>query len=159
MLLRALLSLCLLSTVTSPSMAEQVRRDSASPSVQTRAREVGALVEKHLGTGFNGVVLVRDSAATAPVILARGQADFEKNRSMQAETLFQIGSISKWISAVTVLRLVDLGKLTLDIPIGTYLPELPPSMGKVVTRPCLDCHDARLRAASVPRTTACRKSA
>ena len=133
MLRRALLSLCLISTVASTSMAGQAKPDTVPPVVQTAASEVDALIEKHLGAGFNGVVLVQESAASAPVIVARGQADFEKNRLMQADTLFQIGSISKWISAVAALRLVDQGKLTLDIPIGTYLPELPPSMGKAIT--------------------------
>ena len=38
-------------------------------------------------------------------------------------TLFQIGSITKTFTATAVMRLVEAGKLTLDEPIRTYLPD------------------------------------
>src|SRR4051812_868981 len=40
------------------------------------------------------------------------------------ETLFQIGSISKPFTATAAMRLVDEGKLDLDAPVRTYLPDL-----------------------------------
>lgn len=40
-----------------------------------------------------------------------------------ADTLFQIGSISKTYTATLLLRLVELGKLDLDAPLLTYLPD------------------------------------
>ncbi|HEY5801139.1 MAG TPA: serine hydrolase domain-containing protein, partial [Burkholderiaceae bacterium] len=48
-------------------------------------------------------------------------------------TRYQIGSVSKWIASVAVLRLVDQGKLKLDTPIAAYLPELPKATGDAVT--------------------------
>lgn len=41
-----------------------------------------------------------------------------------ADTLFQIGSITKTFLATLVMRLVEQGKLELDAPLRTYLPEL-----------------------------------
>jgi CubicO group peptidase (beta-lactamase class C family) len=40
------------------------------------------------------------------------------------ETLFQIGSITKTVTATVVMRLVEAGTLDLDTPIRTYLPDL-----------------------------------
>jgi CubicO group peptidase (beta-lactamase class C family) len=41
-----------------------------------------------------------------------------------ADTLFQIGSITKTFVATLLMRLVEAGKLVLDAPLRTYLPEL-----------------------------------
>ena len=43
---------------------------------------------------------------------------------VNADTLFQIGSITKTVTATAVMRLVESGVLDLDQPIRTYLPEL-----------------------------------
>ncbi len=44
-------------------------------------------------------------------------------------TVFQVASMSKWISAWGVMNLVEEGKLALDTPVGNYLTrwQLPPS--------------------------------
>lgn len=39
------------------------------------------------------------------------------------ETLFQIGSISKTFTGTAIMRLVEMGKVNLDAPIRTYVPE------------------------------------
>ena len=41
--------------------------------------------------------------------------------SVDSETLFQVASLSKWISAWGVMTLVEAGKLDLDAPAATYL--------------------------------------
>ena len=43
---------------------------------------------------------------------------------VEADTLFQIGSTSKTITATTAMRLVEMGQLDLEAPIKTYLPDL-----------------------------------
>ena len=40
-------------------------------------------------------------------------------------TLFQIGSITKTFVGTAVMRLVEMGKLDLDVPIRTYAPGFP----------------------------------
>jgi CubicO group peptidase (beta-lactamase class C family) len=40
------------------------------------------------------------------------------------ETLFQIGSITKTVTATAIMRLVEQGALALDTPIRAYLPDL-----------------------------------
>ncbi|MDQ2786237.1 MAG: beta-lactamase family protein [Chloroflexota bacterium] len=43
---------------------------------------------------------------------------------VDAHTLYQIGSISKTFTGTTAMRLVEQGKLDLDAPLRTYLPNL-----------------------------------
>src|SRR5262249_15197859 len=44
--------------------------------------------------------------------------------TVAADTLFQIGSITKTMTATIVMRLVEMGKLDLGTPIRAYLPDL-----------------------------------
>ncbi|HWT73191.1 MAG TPA: serine hydrolase domain-containing protein [Mobilitalea sp.] len=58
-----------------------------------------------------------------------GKANVNKNISVTNKTTFKIASISKVVTAYTVMKLVDEGKLNLDTPISSYLTRwiLPPS--------------------------------
>lgn len=53
-----------------------------------------------------------------------GLADVAANRATTADTLFRIGSTSKAFTALSVLMLVDQGKLSLDDPVHKLAPEL-----------------------------------
>src|SRR3954471_18991602 len=53
-----------------------------------------------------------------------GVQDIETNRPVTAETLFRIASMTKAFTALSILKLRDDGKLSLDAPAETYVPEL-----------------------------------
>lgn len=53
-----------------------------------------------------------------------GFADHDKAIPMQTDSIFRIGSMSKQITSVATMMLVDEGKLDLDAPVAQYLPEL-----------------------------------
>ena len=53
-----------------------------------------------------------------------GITNVEAPVPVDANTLFQIGSISKTFTATAAMRLAEAGKLDLDAPIRTYLPDL-----------------------------------
>lgn len=55
---------------------------------------------------------------------AVGYANLEQRVPMQADTVFWIASMTKSISATTVLTLVDEGRLSLDEPASKWLPAL-----------------------------------
>lgn len=48
-----------------------------------------------------------------------------------------IASASKFLTAATVMALVDDGKLQLDLPVSTWLPRLPEAAGKLTLRQLL----------------------
>jgi D-alanyl-D-alanine carboxypeptidase len=53
-----------------------------------------------------------------------GFADIKKKRRADSKTLYRIASITKTFTATAVMQLRDQGKLALDDPLVTYLPEL-----------------------------------
>jgi CubicO group peptidase (beta-lactamase class C family) len=53
-----------------------------------------------------------------------GVRDTTSQVAVDADTVFRIGSVSKTITALAILRLRDQGKLSLDAPAASYLPEL-----------------------------------
>jgi len=55
---------------------------------------------------------------------AAGMADIAKGRAMEKDALFWIASMTKSVNAAAVMTLVDEGKVSLDAPAATYLPEL-----------------------------------
>lgn len=44
-----------------------------------------------------------------------------KGAAVNGDTLFQVASLSKWITALGVMTLVESGKIELDAPVDTYL--------------------------------------
>jgi len=50
-----------------------------------------------------------------------GHADTTRKTSVTSTTMFSAGSVSKLVTAVIALRLVDQGKLALDVPVNQYL--------------------------------------
>jgi len=97
----------------------------------------GPLIERQLPKDYSGVVAVRKAAGSVLVARASGLALREEAQPNTKDTRFMIGSVTKWITAVTVLRLVDVGKLDLDAPIARHLPELPAANGAVTLRQLL----------------------
>lgn len=106
------------------------------PLLTACAAQPGAsnIIDRHVASDYSGVVALRSDLHTPLVTRATGLAAREQARPNLANTRFMIGSATKWISAVTVLRLVDLGTLDLDAPIARHLPELPQANGAVTLR-------------------------
>ncbi len=63
-----------------------------------------------------------------------GVTNVDHPSPVSAETLFQIGSITKTLTATAVMRLVEAGALDLDTPIRAYVPDLTLADGSVATR-------------------------
>jgi len=67
------------------------------------------------------------------LVLARGYgwADSERGELVRPDSLFRIGSISKTITAIGVMRLVEGGKLELDAKAFEMLSHIRPRNGKI----------------------------
>jgi len=123
---RLLASASLLSLFVAVGCAS-TSRESITPLA------IDAIVQRNLGNDFHGIVLVKNGRKQRPVVRTYGTANFETNAKTTPRTRYQIGSISKWVTSVAVLQLVERGRLSLDLPIGAYLPELRPETGSRVT--------------------------
>src|SRR5262245_23211548 len=73
---------------------------------------------------FSGAVLIARNG-TPLLRAAYGLADRERTMPNTVETRFNLGSIDKLITRIAIWQLVAAGKLKLDTPIGTYLPDYP----------------------------------
>ena len=73
-----------------------------------------------------------------------GMADLDHNIPNTPTTVFHVASMSKQITAASILLLAQQGKLSLDDPVRKYIPELP-DFGTPVTIRQLIHHTSGLR--------------
>lgn len=79
-------------------------------------------LEDRAGQGlFSGVALVWQEGETK-LIHATGTAHRGLDVPVSVDTRFQVASVTKMITAATVLRLVERGTLSLDRPLISFLP-------------------------------------
>jgi len=107
-----LFSLSLSVSLTAPSVA--------SPSETTVIQaELDAMVEDEAAIGVVGVVQRGDETIFSGVA-----GDLERGGAvMKVDSIFRIFSMSKPVTAVAALTLLDEGKFGLDDPLVDYLPE------------------------------------
>ncbi|HEU4454713.1 MAG TPA: serine hydrolase domain-containing protein, partial [Longimicrobium sp.] len=91
-----------------------------------------------------GAVVVVQRGSEAPITRAYGLADVENAVPMTAEHVFPIASVTKQFTAAAVLQLVEQGKVELDEPITTYLPDAPTQGARITVRHLLT-HTAGLQ--------------
>ncbi len=82
---------------------------------------------------FSGVVAVRHRDRGS-FVYACGYADAERRRQLPAGGRYKLFSTSKIFTAALVLRLAEQGRLELDQPITTYLPDAPANWSSVTIR-------------------------
>jgi CubicO group peptidase (beta-lactamase class C family) len=113
-------------------------RGRALPGLEPFDREFAALIEKWGIPGGN-LAVARDGR----LLLSRGYglADRSSATPVEPDTLFRLGSLSKPITAVAILLLVEDGRLGLDDRALTILGEIGPRPDRI--------HDPRVRAITV----------
>lgn len=101
-----------------PATAEDV--GLSSPGLERARAYVAACVER--GEIAGAVVLVsrHDQVAQLACI---GLRDIEAGKPMGPDTIFRIASMTKAITSVGALMLIEAGKLRLDDPVSRYIPE------------------------------------
>lgn len=82
--------------------------------------------------GAGAVVLIRKNGKTL-LKKAYGQINIEHNIEARTDMKFRIASITKQFTAVSILMLVEQGKLTLDDNIKRYIPEYKQCHTNVIT--------------------------
>jgi serine beta-lactamase-like protein LACTB, mitochondrial len=66
-----------------------------------------------------------------------GLADVENQVAATEDTVYGLASISKPITAVAIMQLAEEGKIDIDAPIQTYVPDFPTKPWPVTTRQLL----------------------
>lgn len=118
-----LLVTLLVGHVFSGEAVAAVRADEpADPEIRALRSEIATLAEQH-GTPGVGVALVENGDVTWAGGV--GFAEVNTARPVDAQTHFRVGSITKTVLALTVMRLHEQGVLSLDARVADLAPELP----------------------------------
>ena len=94
--------------------------------------KIDSLLQTTAPRSFNGVVLITKKGKIA-YSRAFGYSDFEHKIPLKITDKFRIQSNSKQITAVLILREVDKGNLSLEVPVKKYLPHITQSWADTVT--------------------------
>jgi CubicO group peptidase (beta-lactamase class C family) len=92
-----------------------------APSVEQINMKMQSFVDSGEVSGVVTMVVGRDRVLHHGV---GGLADLESKRPMRGDSIFWIASMSKPVTAVAVLMLVDQGQLSLDDSIDKYIPAM-----------------------------------
>ena len=120
----ALLPLVLAIALPGGGRAEPAPAGSATLSPERLAR-VGDFVRKEIAAGtMPGAVILIQQHGRPVYFESFGVRDVESKRPMTPDSIFRIFSMSKPVTSVAVMMLVDDGKLALDDPAGKIHPGL-----------------------------------
>jgi CubicO group peptidase (beta-lactamase class C family) len=89
-----------------------------------------------------GIVTIVVRQGKVAQLAAYGKRDIEANAPMKTDTIFRIASMSKAITSVGIMMLMEEGKLLLKDPVSKYIPAfkkttvmVPPPAGAVPGSP------------------------
>lgn len=114
-------------SVLAPTMAfAQATPVPAPPApIASLLPRIDSIVERYMqGAHVPGVVYGIVRHGRVEHIGTMGVQELEARRPVTPGTLFRIASMSKAFTALAILKLRDEGKLILDAPAETYVPEL-----------------------------------
>ncbi len=107
---------------TTPPTSPSTAPPTTPPTTSADGDDLAAALDDIASDGFEGVVAVRDGGDITA--RAYGLADRENDVPVDAETVFDIGSITKQFTAAAILRLQMDGRLSVDDTLGDHVPGL-----------------------------------
>ena len=112
----------------------------AAPDAAMQAQIERIFVDWQLDSRVPGVVYGIVENGTLVTVKGLGVQDTQTGRRVDADSRFRIASMSKAFTAMAILKLRDKGRLSLDAPAETYVPEL-----RGWTYPTADARRIRVR--------------
>jgi CubicO group peptidase (beta-lactamase class C family) len=86
--------------------------------------QVGGIFQAHIASGYMPGAVALISRGERVEIVIVGRQSQEAPDPMRRDSLFRISSMTKPITAVAAVMLIDEGRLHLDAPVEHWLPEL-----------------------------------
>lgn len=96
------------------------------------AKDLDKLVSQRLETVAPGCVVLVARKGTVIYEKAFGKANLELNMPMQQDMVFRLGSVTKQYTAISILQLVEQGKISLQDSVQKFIKEFP-SKGHTIT--------------------------
>lgn len=104
-----------------------------APDAALKARIDGVLERAIAEQRLVGVVVLVARDGKLVYHRAAGLADREANRPMTEDAVFRFSSVTKPFVSAALVRLVEQGKIKLDAPVTTYLPDFKPKLADGTT--------------------------
>ena len=122
-MLRSLISAALL-TITAVISAYANDLRAGAHFDRQKLERVGNFIRNEIATGrIPGAVILIQQHGQPVYFESFGVRDVESKHPMTADTIFRIYSMSKPITSVAAMMLVEDGKLRLDDPVSKYIPD------------------------------------
>ena len=119
----AALTLCLAGVALADDLQTVGDSDSLGFSAKRLARITSWFEAQTKKGDPSGFVVGIARGGKLAYLQPTGFEDHDKKIPMRPDSIFRIGSMSKQITSVATMMLVDEGKLELDAPVAQYLPE------------------------------------
>ena len=120
----AALTLCLVGTALADDLQAVGDPDTTGFSARRLARMTSWFEAQTKNGDPSGFVVAIARGGKLAYLQPTGFADPDRKIPMRPDSIFRIGSMTKQITSVATMILVDDGKLELDAPVAQYLPEL-----------------------------------
>ncbi|HWE51603.1 MAG TPA: serine hydrolase domain-containing protein [Bryobacteraceae bacterium] len=89
-----------------------------------RLKRIHSMIQSHIDAkDFSGAVSLVARKGKVVHFEAHGMADVEGNKPMRTDTLFRLASMTKPLTAASILMLVEEGKLVISDPVSKFIPE------------------------------------
>jgi CubicO group peptidase (beta-lactamase class C family) len=89
-----------------------------------RLTRIHPMIQSHIdGRDFSGAVTLVARKGKVVHFEAHGLADVEAKKTMTKDSLFRLASMTKPVTAVSILMLLEEGKLVLSDPVSKFVPE------------------------------------
>jgi CubicO group peptidase (beta-lactamase class C family) len=89
-----------------------------------RLQRIDQMIQRRIAAGeLAGAVAIVARNGKVAHFSAQGVMDLESKQAMNAATMFRIASMTKPVTGVAVMMMVEEGKLRLNDPVSRYIPE------------------------------------
>jgi CubicO group peptidase (beta-lactamase class C family) len=125
--IRGVLAIVLLATpalvsVTAATLP-RVRPEEVGMSLE-RLQRIDKMLERRIAAGeMAGAVAIVARKGKVAYLTARGVMDIETKQPVTAATMFRVASMTKPVTSVAVMMMIEEGKIRLSDPISRYIPE------------------------------------
>ncbi len=117
------LALCAASTVLGQPLPDAERDDATFDAA--RLQVMHKTLDRFVSEGqLAGLITLVAHDGDIADIYATGYRDLEKKLPIERNTIFRVYSMTKIVTAVATLTLMEDGRINLDDPVANYLPEL-----------------------------------
>ena len=116
-------SLCLLAFVALPVAASAAKPESLGFS-EERLTRIHDSMQRHIDAhDISGSVTIVARKGQIAWFHAQGLMDIEGSKAMQKDAIFRVFSMSKPVTGVAILMLLEEGKVRLTDPVSKFIPE------------------------------------